>query len=142
VKRLKEALAPEVRPYCEIAIDRLNLARRRLSPGDKAIDGSICHEALLAYDSNQEITHRLSLRSALLLSTEFKERQEISNAVKKFYKLRSDSVHGNALKPKDAQRNADCAECGLDICAQVLRKIVSLNKKFDPSWDLSGSQPK
>jgi hypothetical protein len=34
-------LAPEVRPHCDIAIERLNLARRRLSPGNKAIEGAI-----------------------------------------------------------------------------------------------------
>jgi hypothetical protein len=35
------SLAPEVKSQCDIAIDRLNLARRRLSPGDKAIEGAI-----------------------------------------------------------------------------------------------------
>ena len=46
-------LAPEVRPQCDIAIERLNLARRRHSPGDKAIEGGICLEALLGPDTNQ-----------------------------------------------------------------------------------------
>ena len=40
-------LTPEVKSQCDIAIDRLNLARRRLSPGNKAIEGAICLEALI-----------------------------------------------------------------------------------------------
>jgi hypothetical protein len=45
-------LAPEVRPHCDIAIERLNLARRRYSPGNKAIEGAICLEALLRLPIN------------------------------------------------------------------------------------------
>ncbi len=141
-------LADEVLPQCDasevssldIAIERLNLARRRHSPGNKAIEGAICLEALLAADTNQEIAHRLGLRSALLLSTELNKRHEISKAVTKFYKLRSDTVHGKTSKSKTDDEA--CAKRGLDICAQVLRKIVSLNKKFVPrDWELSGGEP-
>jgi hypothetical protein len=135
-------LAPEVRPRCDIAIERLNLARRRHSPGNKAIEGAICLEALLGPDNNQEITYKLRLRSALLLSTEFDERCKISNDVKEFYRLRSTTVHGSTSESKTAQKDEACATRGMDICAQALRKIVSLNKKFVPEdWELSGGQP-
>ncbi|MGC2223024.1 MAG: hypothetical protein WA624_11965 [Methylocella sp.] len=127
---------------CDIAIERLNLARRRLSPGNKAIEGAICLEALLCPDNNQEITYRLRLRSALLLSTGFDERCKISNDVKAFYNLRSSTVHGTTSESKTAQKDEACAARGLDICAQALRKIVNLNKKFVPEdWELSGGQP-
>jgi hypothetical protein len=135
-------LAPEVRPQCDIAIERLNLARRRHSPGDKAIEGGICLEALLGPDTNQEITYRLRLRSAFLLSSDLNGRREISNAVKEFYKLRSATVHGSLSNLKNTQKDEACAARGLDICAQALRKIVSPNKKFVPEdWELSGGQP-
>jgi hypothetical protein len=135
-------LAPEVRPHCDIAIERLNLARRRLSPGNKAIEGAICLEALLAHDTKQEINYRLRLRSALLLSTELDERRNISKAVREFYILRSATVHGSTSASQTAQKDEGCATRGLDICAQALRKIVSLNKKFVPEdWELSGGQP-
>lgn len=134
-------LAHDVRSQCNIAIERLNLARRRNSPGDKAIEGAICLEALLGNpDDKQGIVYKLSLRSALLLSTDFDERCKISNYVKEFYDLRSRTVHGNTRKSKPD--DATCAKRGLDICAQVLRKIVSLNKKFVPrDWELSGGEP-
>ena len=133
-------LAPEVIPQCDIAIERLNLARRRHSPGNQAIEGAICLEALLSGpDGRQEITYKLALRSALLLSTKFDERCKISDDVKKFYTLRSNTVHGKISK---SENDATCAARGLDICAQVLRKIVSLNKKFVPrDWELSGGEP-
>jgi hypothetical protein len=134
-------LAPYVRSYCDIAIERLNLARRRNSPGNQAIEGAICLEALLAPDDNHEIVYKLRLRSALLLSTDFDERCKISNYLKEFYDLRSRTVHGNTRKSKPG--DTTCAARGLDICAQVLRKIVSLNKKFVPEdWELSGGEPK
>jgi hypothetical protein len=134
-------LAPELRSKCDIAIERLNLARRRHSPGNKAIEGAICLEALLGNpDDKQEITYKLALRSALLLSTEFDERCKISGEVRKFYTLRSNTVHGNSGKSKPG--DATCAARGLDICARVLRKIVSLNKTFVPrDWELSGGEP-
>jgi hypothetical protein len=133
-------LAPELRSKCDIAMERLNLARRRHSPGNKAIEGAICLEALLGKpDDKQGITYKLGLRSALLLSTEFDERCKISDNVKKFYTLRSNTVHGKTSK---SNTYADCAARGLDICARVLRKIVSLNKTFVASdWELSGGEP-
>jgi hypothetical protein len=136
------SLVPEVKARCDIAIERLNLARRRYSPGNKAIEGAICLEALLG-DTNQEISYKLRLRSALLLSTEFEERLKILDAVKRFYNLRSNTVHGKASKSK--ADDATCAARGLDICGQVLRKIVSLKKTFDSTdwehWELSGGEP-
>ena len=35
-------LKPEVQRICDVALQRLNLARRRRLPGDQAIEGSIC----------------------------------------------------------------------------------------------------
>jgi hypothetical protein len=45
--RMDETLRPSV----AVALDRLNLARRRPSPGDRALDGGICLEVLLGDDS-------------------------------------------------------------------------------------------
>jgi hypothetical protein len=134
-------LAHDLRPQCNLAIERLNLARRRLSAGDRAIDGGICLEALLGDNNNQEITYRLSLRTALMLSKDLKERHEISKDVKEFYNLRSKAVHGAQIKLKEAQINDACAARGLDICAQVLKKIVKLEKKYvAKDWELSGGE--
>lgn len=136
------SLSASLRPRCDVAIERLNLARRRGSAGNRAIEGGICLEALLGDNTNQEIAYRLKLRAALLLSTDFSERREISKAVNEFYTLRSKTVHGNLYETRSNQKDASCAALGLDICARVLRKIVSLNEQFVPAdWELAGGQP-
>lgn len=132
-------LQPDVRPLCDVAIDRLNLARRRASPGDKAIDGAICLEALLGDEDHQELTYRLKLRAALLLETELAERKRVRDTVGAFYSLRSAIVHGRVRKKRDEAKDAACATAGLDICARVLRTIVLHNRKPVPGdWELSG----
>jgi hypothetical protein len=135
-------LSPSLRPQCDVAIERLNLARRRHSPGNKAIEAGICLEALLGADSNQEITYRLRLRAALLLASDLDKRREISKAVADLYNLRSAAVHGALFKAKDIPTNVARVERGLEICAQVLREIVSSNKDFVAAdWELSGGKP-
>jgi hypothetical protein len=67
-----------------VALDRLNLARRRRSTGDRAVDGGICLEALLGDDSPQELTYKLRLRAALLLGRTVDERQQIREDVRRF----------------------------------------------------------
>ncbi|MGO9675363.1 MAG: hypothetical protein ACLPSF_14550 [Methylocella sp.] len=125
-------LSSAVLPKCDIAIERLNLARRRTSPGNKAIEGAICLEALLGDNLTQELAYRLKLRTALFLATEINERREIAQGVSSFYDLRSKTVHGVENKQKDAQKHEACAKRGLELCARVLRAIVSLNKTFVP----------
>jgi hypothetical protein len=136
------ALPADVKRVCDIATERLALARRRHNPGNRAIEGAICLEALLGDGHNQELVYRLRLRAALLLFTNFHERQEISSAVRDFYELRSKTVHGARASPDEAQRQYACAKRGIAICADVLKAIVLLNKKYVPAeWELSGGRP-
>jgi hypothetical protein len=135
-------LQPAVRNSCNVAIDRLILARRRQSPGNAAIEGAICLEALLGDESTQELTYKLKLRAALLLASKLEERREIVKAINDFYDLRSKTVHGRIPKAKDMQRNVFRANKGLEICAAALREIVQRNRKFVPQdWELSGGVP-
>jgi hypothetical protein len=136
-------LRPEVKNACDVAIERLNLARRRRSPGDQAIEGGICLEALLLGDSSgQEITYKLKLRAALLLASTLQERRKIVKIVNAFYDLRSKTVHGQRPKAKGLDRDALIAERGLEICAKALGEIVQRNRKYVPQdWELSGGEP-
>ena len=81
-------LEANLKRVCDVAIERLVLARCRYYPGNKAIEGAICLEALLGDGGNQELTYRLRLRAALLLAKNLNERREISRAVSDFYDLR------------------------------------------------------
>lgn len=127
----------EVAEACDVPLARLNLARRRLSPGDKAIDGSICLEALLSGKSSEGLTHKLAVRAALLLGSTLLERQAIDQKVRRFYRLRSQVVHG-AANGNDAKAR-EAAEAGLKICASAIRAVVKSATKPDPEvWELTG----
>lgn len=133
-------LPTDVRKICDVAIERLTLARRRRHPGNQAIEGAICLEALLGNKTSQELTYRLRLRAALLLATTLDERREISNAVRDFYRLRSETVHGISVTID--RETLDRARRGLEICAEALRVIVLMGKKYVPQdWELAGGQP-
>jgi hypothetical protein len=62
--------------------------------------------------------------------------------VRDLYNLRSKTVHGNLAKEQNRGKDDEMASKGLDVCAEVLRKIVELNRKFEPAdWELSGGTP-
>lgn len=136
------ALPQPVAEACRIPIQRLNLAHRRLTPGDKAIDGSICLEALLSGEARGELAHRIAVRTALLLEQSLERRLATAKLVKKFYDLRSRSVHGSASKHENANRqiaNRQIAEDGLALCVKALRAIITSREVPQPEhWELSG----
>jgi hypothetical protein len=135
-------LKEDMRAVCDVAIERLNLARRRRSPGNKAIDGAICLEALLGDNDNTELTYKLKLRTALLLASDLGTRREIREAVADFYKLRSKTVHGRPSKASHSGRDAACAAKGLEICARALQEIIKRNEKpMLSEWELVGGVP-
>jgi Apea-like HEPN len=118
------------------------MARRRRQPGNKAIDGAICLEALLLGDGQGELTYRLRLRAAILLGDNLEKRNKISQDIKRFYNLRSDAVHGNTVDAhKLTQQHKDAAQ-GIEICWEALKAIVYLEKKYAPEWDLLGQIPR
>ncbi len=133
-------LPPEVAGACQVSLDRLNLARRRIRPGDKAIDGSVCLEALLSGKARGELTHRLSVRTALLLGKDLSERTEIAEKIRKFYQLRSDVVHGSAARRQATSQ--DIAEEGLRLCLLALQAVINSRVVPQPEvWELAGGPP-
>lgn len=132
-------MAEQLRSWVGLALDRLNLARRRRSPGDQAIDSGICLEALLGDESPQELSYKLRIRAALLLGKTLAERRDIQRAVGKLYSLRSKVVHGRARRAQDALADGQCAKRGLEICSQAVRAIVEGNARPDfATWELTG----
>lgn len=133
------SLPSEVADACDVPLGRLNLARRRVLPGDKAIDGSVCLEALLSGKARGELTHRLSIRTALLLGRSLTERTEIAEKIRKFYQLRSDVVHGGIGKK---QATDQVAEQGLKLCLSALQAVIESREVPQPEvWELTGGPP-
>lgn len=120
---------PRVAPFFSLPADcakrtqtpirRLNLARRRTSPGDKAIDGCIALEAMFS-DDKDALAHKVAVRVARYLETDYEARLDIKSKAKAFYALRSQVVHGSKPKGDPAQAASD----GVRLCARVLQKIV------------------
>lgn len=130
----------EIMKACDVSLARLNVASRRISPGDKALDGSICLEALLSGRGRGDLTHKLAVRTALLLGKSVAEREAISKRVRKFYELRSAVVHGGAGKNQDFERTT--ANDGLELCRSALREIIDKRTLPEPEmWELSGGPP-
>jgi hypothetical protein len=128
-----------VRAVMDVALDRLNLARRRRSPGDQAIDASICLEALLGDDNSQELTYKLRLRAALLLGKTLSEREAIRKTVGALYQLRSKVVHGRSHPQGDVASDSRDAIRGLKVCTDAVRAIARLNARPDfAKWELTG----
>lgn len=125
------SLSGTTKRACAIAAGRLNSARRRIEPGDSAIDIATALEALLATsDEKAEITYRLRLRAALLLGTHYQERLEISNRMNDLYKLRSKVVHGDNLAATGTG-DRDTVEWGKGACHQLLRLVVQAGRLPD-----------
>lgn len=121
------ALTGKVATKCEDALARLNLARRRQTPGDQAIDGCIALEALLGDNQPGDLTYKLKLRAARLLGNNYTERKEVSKKIANFYQLRGKVAHGQSAGSSAEARQA--AKDGLDLALAVLRKVV-LNAKI------------
>ncbi|MBP1844739.1 hypothetical protein J2046_003006 [Rhizobium petrolearium] len=131
------SLPTSVSAPCEVPLTRLNMARRRHSAGDKALDGCICLESLLSGDGRGDLTHRVSLRTALLLGKTLDERRNIVKSIKKFYELRSAVVHGGT--EKNSAKDCAVASEGLRLCLLAIQEIVLNGEVPNPSeWELSG----
>jgi Apea-like HEPN len=86
----------------QVAARRLLLATCRQDPLDAVVDSCIGIEALVGDPSPNEVTHKLALRSAALLSAvDLADARVIFSTVKRLYGHRSKIVHGK-LKPNDS----------------------------------------
>ena len=81
--------------FLNTAINRLNFAYDNTRVEDRLIDYMIAFEAMFLKGSEkQELTYRLALRTAVLLSEPSGPREEIFKNMKIAYRLRSLVVHG------------------------------------------------
>jgi hypothetical protein len=135
-------LEEHVAALLDIVADRLILARRRVGVGNRAIDASICLEALFGdRNSQSELTSRISLRAALFVSGDLGERQAVRKRVKALYSLRSKAVHAAKLvwSPDDREIATD----GIKLVGRLLNRLVELRELPDwEIWELSGGEPK
>lgn len=83
-------------PPLEIALRLYNQDERDVSVA--VLNALTALEALLTYESNAELSYRLSLRVANLLESDDASRLNRFKEMREFYELRSKIIHGSASK--------------------------------------------
>jgi hypothetical protein len=137
-------LDQSMKDQLRVPLERMNQALRRSDPRsgitDKAIDLGIALESLLLKDrsSNDPVSFPFRLRAAWLLGNDSETRLRFMSIFKSLYNLRSDAVHTGSVdsKVKVQGRRVETKYFlneGIDLCGQVIRKIIS-DQKF-PDWD-------
>lgn len=129
-----KALCPE-NPRLDLAARRLEMATMRPSVDDQVIDCTIGFEALLGGDKT-EITHKLALRGAALLSEKL-DVSAVYAAVRSIYNRRSEIVHGSnkhkyrTMKIKDAE--VDAAEAAILLLQHIITAVAKRGGQLNPS---------
>lgn len=105
-----------------VAIRRFSYAYERWKTEDKLIDYMVAFEALFSreHEESESIGYKLSVRAARFLAKDYLQRRQIMKEMKDFYRLRSNIVHGEALKPKDELGNT------VGIIEDYLRRTIKL----------------
>jgi hypothetical protein len=131
--RLDESSKDKLR----IPLQRLNLALRRRQMEDRAIELGIALESLLLADSgsNIDLTLRIGLRGALLLGGDITVRRRHDRLLKNVYWVRSKAVHGGKVPQEcKGQRVEQILSDGLDLCAALLRTMISRGVPSESQW--------
>jgi hypothetical protein len=106
-----------------IAIDRATLMLNRLvDHADALIDGVIVWECLFGTGDVQELSYRVSMSMACVLSQVPAERVALQNEIKKFYNLRSKIVHGG--RQLNSGEDKDCRDRVQELTLSALRALL------------------
>lgn len=124
-----------------LSVKRLNMAQRKNSMEDKAIDLGIALEILLLKDREKYelIAFPFRLRGAWFLGEEMERRRTVYDLLKAIYDCRCSAVHSGKLKKSNYKINGqviqsnELFEEGFKLCAELIIKIIK-EKKF-PDWD-------
>lgn len=121
------------RHFLAIGLRRFALAMSRPLPDDKLIDLMICAEALFLKIDKNELTFRLALNAALLLSDDSKQRKVIFKFFKDAYSMRSSLVHGSKSYLDNAE-DLDKLNRTVNQLAEHLRMAIlkMLERARDP----------
>lgn len=110
---------PQIRSIMESKSHFLRLPARRLLDGglrkeqsDAILDYSIGLESLLTNETSSELSYRLALRGATILSWNGRNKKEYYENLIKFYKIRSSIVHGSYISEKRKKELKDAYENG------------------------------
>jgi hypothetical protein len=136
------SLPGPMRENFKVPLDRMILARRRMSNVDQAIELGIALEATLLHDRgvSDPISFPLRVRGAWLLGEDVDQRIRIERLLNRVYGHRSAAVHSGKLEGNVDRIQSDIRE-GLSLCAAVIRRLIELDGKVDWSRVVLGDPP-
>lgn len=118
-----------------LAMQRLNLAMRRTSLVDRAIDLGIALETLFLGDIGNErgeLAFRLCIRAARYMGNDEEDRERIYLLVRDLYDLRSRAVHTGVVPTTTRNKTTDeVLNQGFSLTA---RTIAALARDGAPDW--------
>ena len=120
----------------KLAMRRLSMALVRDAPDDQLIDACIGLEALLG-QVDAELSYRIALRAAALLSTKTPEPmnpQSVFQMARKIYSRRSELVHGSTKAKNAVFKSEDGAEFSMNFLATFLLREVLHERLLRPAW--------
>ena len=97
---------------------------------DQFIELRIALEALYLKDGSGEKGFRLATYGAWHLGTNFTERLEHYETLRKMYKIASDAVHASELKDKEKKENRRLLTASQDLCRAGILKIINEGREF------------
>lgn len=123
------------RPGAALAIRRFGIAYERIRQEDRLLDEVIALEAMLLDDGDrQELSYRLSLRSAVLIGRDVDHRRGVFDRMRFAYGARSTVAHGDRLEAVSRTRIG-----GIDLTTfftlleQDIREIIVEYLRLPPT---------
>jgi len=132
-------LVQDVRRVMRIALQRLNLARRRRTHVNRAIDLGIALETLVLHDRSREdpISYPFRLRGAWLLGKDSGERENYMSLFKDVYACRCEAVHAGTFSRRFTNKLSrplnEVLEQGERLCVDIVLEI--LKRGTFPDWN-------
>jgi hypothetical protein len=132
------ALSEETKQKLRMALHRLNRAQRRGGIGDRAVELCIALEILLGDEGRDDVAHKATIRSALLLGGRAEERLINADVIRMTYGFRRAFVHqGNEPSGKKEINGvkipvAAIVESAVQVCIAVIRIVIQ--RGGIPDW--------
>ena len=122
------SLKDNERSKLKIPLERLNLAMRKWSLVDAAIDLGIALESIFLTDLGNdygELTFRLKLRASRFLDNDLDSRKKLFKIFGNLYKLRSRAIHSGKLPKKlDNEPVQEILTQGFILTAKAITQII------------------
>jgi hypothetical protein len=129
------SLSNKKKSALRLPIERLNVAMRRVSNVDAAIDLGIALESIFLsdlQDDRGELTFRLKLRASRFLGGSLTERKKLFKIFGDLYSIRSRAVHTGKLPEKlDKMPVKDLLDKGFRLTANAITQIIL---EGSPNW--------